>query len=32
MRVLVVEDELKIAEALRDGLQAEQYAVSVERT
>jgi DNA-binding response OmpR family regulator len=32
MRVLVVEDELKIAEALRDGLQAEQYAVAVERT
>lgn len=32
MRVLVVEDELKIAEALRDGLEAEQYAVSIERT
>jgi DNA-binding response OmpR family regulator len=32
MRVLVVEDELKIAEALRDGLEAEQYAVAVERT
>jgi DNA-binding response OmpR family regulator len=32
MRVLVVEDELKIAEALRDGLEAEQYAVSLERS
>jgi DNA-binding response OmpR family regulator len=32
MRVLVVEDELKIAEALRDGLEAEQYAVSIERS
>ena len=32
MRVLVVEDELKIGEALRDGLEAEQYAVSLERT
>lgn len=32
MRVLVVEDELKIGEALRDGLQAEQYDVSLERT
>jgi DNA-binding response OmpR family regulator len=28
----VVEDELKIAEALRDGLEAEHYAVSVERS
>jgi len=32
MRVLVVEDEQKIAEALRDGLQAEQYDVMLERT
>jgi DNA-binding response OmpR family regulator len=32
MRVLIVEDELKIAEALRDGLEAEQYAVSLEST
>ena len=32
MRVLVVEDETKIAEALRDGLEAEQYDVLVERT
>jgi DNA-binding response OmpR family regulator len=32
MRVLVVEDEQKIAEALRDGLEAEQYAVSLERS
>src|SRR6188474_1442357 len=32
MRVLVVEDELKIAEALRDGLEAERYDVSLERT
>jgi len=30
--VLVVEDELKIAEALRDGLEAERYDVSLERT
>jgi DNA-binding response OmpR family regulator len=32
MRVLVVEDEQKIGEALRDGLEAEQYAVTLERT
>jgi DNA-binding response OmpR family regulator len=32
MRVLVVEDELKIGEALRDGLEAERYEVSLERT
>src|SRR5262247_1687583 len=32
MRVLVVEDELKIAEAIRDGLEAEHYEVLVERT
>lgn len=30
--MLVVEDELKIAEALRDGLEAERYDVSLERT
>jgi DNA-binding response OmpR family regulator len=27
MRVLVVEDEPKVAEALREGLEAEQYEV-----
>jgi DNA-binding response OmpR family regulator len=32
MRVLVVEDERKVAEALREGLQAENYDVAVERT
>jgi DNA-binding response OmpR family regulator len=32
MRVLVVEDERKVADALRDGLQAEHYDVVVERT
>jgi len=32
VRVLVVEDEQKVAEALRDGLQQEQYEVVVERT
>jgi DNA-binding response OmpR family regulator len=32
MRVLVVEDELKIAEALRDGFEAERYQVVIERT
>jgi two-component system copper resistance phosphate regulon response regulator CusR len=32
MRVLVVEDEQKVAEALRDGLQEEHYEVVVERT
>src|SRR5215813_2161824 len=29
MRVLVVEDEKKVAKALRDGLEAERYDVSV---
>jgi len=29
MRVLVVEDERKVAKALRDGLEAERYDVSV---
>ena len=32
MRVLVVEDERKVAEALRDGLEAEQYDVVIERS
>jgi len=32
MRVLVVEDEEKVANALREGLEAEQYEVVVERT
>jgi len=32
MRVLVVEDERKVADALRDGLEAEQYEVVVEHT
>jgi two-component system, OmpR family, copper resistance phosphate regulon response regulator CusR len=32
MRILVVEDEQKVAEALREGLEAEQYEVVVERT
>ena len=32
MRVLVVEDERKVADALREGLQAEEYDVAVERT
>ena len=32
MKVLVVEDEPKVADALREGLQAEQYDVAVERT
>jgi two-component system, OmpR family, copper resistance phosphate regulon response regulator CusR len=32
MRVLVVEDEWKVADALRDGLEAERYEVAVERS
>jgi DNA-binding response OmpR family regulator len=32
MRVLVVEDELKVADALREGLEGERYDVVVERT
>jgi DNA-binding response OmpR family regulator len=32
MRVLVVEDEQKVANALREGLEAEHYAVVVEHT
>jgi DNA-binding response OmpR family regulator len=32
LRVLVIEDELKVAEALRQGLAAESYDVDVART
>jgi two-component system copper resistance phosphate regulon response regulator CusR len=32
VRILVVEDELKVANALREGLQGERYEVIVERT
>ncbi len=32
MRILVVEDEQKVAEALREGLEAESYQVTVART
>lgn len=32
MRVLVVEDEMKVANALREGLEGERYEVVVERT
>ena len=32
MRILVVEDEQKVADALREGLQGERYDVDVERT
>ena len=32
MRVLIIEDERKVAKALRDGLEAEQYEVSVAST
>ena len=32
MRILVVEDEQKVADALREGLEAEKYQVVVERT
>ena len=32
MRVLVVEDEWKVADALREGLEAERYEVAVERS
>jgi two-component system copper resistance phosphate regulon response regulator CusR len=32
MRVLVVEDEVKVANALREGLEGEKYDVVVERT
>ena len=32
MRILVVEDEQKVADALREGLEGERYDVEVERT
>jgi len=32
VRILVVEDELKVADALREGFEGEQYDVVVERT
>ena len=32
VRILVVEDEQKVANALREGLQGERYEVLVERT
>ena len=32
MKILVVEDEQKVADALREGLEAEKYEVIVERT
>ncbi len=32
MRILVVEDEAKVAQALKEGLQAENYEVTVART
>ena len=32
MRILVVEDEQKVANALREGLEGERYDVAVERT
>ena len=32
MKVLVVADEPKVADALREGLLAEQYGVAIERT
>ena len=32
MRILVVEDEQKVANALREGLEGERYEVVVERT
>ena len=32
MRILVVEDERKVAKALRDGLEAEHYEITVART
>ena len=31
-RILVIEDEVKMAEALREGLEAERYSVTVART
>ena len=32
MRILVVEDEVKVANALREGLEFERYEVAVEST
>jgi two-component system copper resistance phosphate regulon response regulator CusR len=32
LRILVVEDEAKVARALKEGLQREQYEVSIART
>ena len=32
MRILIVEDEQKVANAIREGLEGEQYSVIVERT
>jgi two-component system copper resistance phosphate regulon response regulator CusR len=32
MRILIVEDEAKLADALHEGLEAEEYSVSVART
>ena len=32
MRILVVEDEHKLAKALQEGLQAEQYGVAIAHT
>ena len=32
VRILVVEDEQKVADALREGLEGEKYDVVVERT
>jgi DNA-binding response OmpR family regulator len=32
VRILVIEDELKLAKALQEGLEAEQYAVALART
>ena len=32
MRILIVEDEQKVAEALREGLEEESYQVTVART
>jgi DNA-binding response OmpR family regulator len=32
MRILIVQDELKVADALRKGLEDEQYDVSIVRT
>ncbi len=32
MRILVIEDELKLAKALQEGLEAEQYGVALAYT